>query len=63
MRDQSKELKNYHVSLGHSVVLVHATTPEEAVAAARRQLALELPRLYDVIFTLTQDRFKVLQAA
>mgnify|MGYP007073404789 CR=1 FL=1 len=63
MKNQPKDLKNYHVSLGHSVVHVQATSPEEAVAAARRQLALELPRLYDVIFTLTQDRFKVLQAA
>ncbi len=63
MRDQLNNLKNFHVSLGHSVVMVQAASPEDAIALARRQLALELPRLYDVIFTLTKDRFKVLQAA
>ena len=63
MMNNSKILKNYRVSVGHSEVVVQATSSVEAIALARRELSLELPRFYDVIKSLEPERFKVLRAA
>jgi hypothetical protein len=56
-------LKTYHIRVGHWKIRLQARNPEEAIALARRQMARELPRLYDVIRTLTATRFQVEAAA
>jgi hypothetical protein len=57
------QLNVYRVKVGHFQIVVQAATAEEAVAQARRQLALELPRFYDLIRGLDATRFEVRQAA
>jgi hypothetical protein len=52
-------LKTYRIRVGHYEVRITARDEEEAVALARRQMARELPRLYDVIRTLTTASFQV----
>jgi hypothetical protein len=59
----SQPLKTYHIRVGHWEICLQAHDPEEAIALARRQMARELPRLYDVIRTLTATRFQVEAAA
>jgi hypothetical protein len=59
MISQETHLKTYRIRVGHYEVRVNARDEEEAVALARRQMARELPRLYDVIRTLTIARFQV----
>ena len=53
----------YIVRVGHWEVRVKARDGEEAVRSARLQMALELPRLYDVIRALAVSRFRVEAAA
>ena len=55
----SHPLKTYHIRVGHWEIHLQAHDPEEAIVLARRQMARELPRLYDVIRTLTATRFQV----
>lgn len=59
----SHPLKTYHIRVGHWEIRLQAHDPEEAITLARRQMARELPRLYDVIRTLTATRFQVKAAA
>lgn len=49
----------YEVRVGLARVRVEGRTPNEAVEQARRQLSLDMPRLYDVIYGLAQERFEV----
>jgi hypothetical protein len=49
----------YEVRLGHAQVTVEGRTTEEAIQQARRLLCQDMPRLYDVIQSLTSDRFQV----
>jgi hypothetical protein len=49
----------YRVDLGHSHVLVESHSPEEAIRAARAKFSLDMPRLWDVIQKLTDDKFQV----
>jgi hypothetical protein len=56
-------LKSYRIRVGHWEIRLQAHNPEEAITLARRQMAQELPRLYDVIRTLTATRFQVEAAA
>jgi hypothetical protein len=60
---QSNDLKAFRVRVGHWEIHLQARDAEEAVALARRQMARELPRLYDVIRTLAATRFLVEAAA
>jgi hypothetical protein len=53
----------YRIRVGHWEIQLKAHDAEEAVALARRQMARELPRLYDVIRTLAAKRFQVEAAA
>lgn len=55
-----EKLQSYRIQVGHNIVIVQGTTPAEAVGEARRQLSLELPRLWDVIQSLSDDRFQIL---
>ena len=60
---QTQPLKTYRIRVGHWEVCVRAHNAEEAIEVARRHLACELPRLYDVIRNLTAARFQVEAAA
>jgi hypothetical protein len=59
----SQLLKAYRIRVGHWEVYVRAHDCEEAIVLARRQMARELPRLYDVIQKLTSAHFQVEAAA
>jgi len=54
-----RSLKKYRVCVGHTEVSVRCHGREEAVRLAREKLSADLPRLYDVIWKLTADRFHV----
>jgi hypothetical protein len=59
MSGQNELLKTFRVRVGHWEVRVKAPDTDTAIDVARRQLSLELPRLYDVIRSLTTSRFQV----
>jgi len=61
--NSSQPLKTFHIRVGHWEIRLRAHDPEEAIALARRQMASELPRLYDIIRSLTDNRFQVEAAA
>jgi hypothetical protein len=63
MNTNNQPLKTYRICVGHWEIRLKAHDAEEAVQLARRHLARELPRLYDVIRTLTAARFQVEAAA
>jgi hypothetical protein len=56
-------LKSYRVRVGHWEIHIQAHDAEEAIAIARRHLARDLPRLYDIIRNLAAARFQVDAAA
>ena len=56
-------LKSYRIRVGHWEIELKARDAEEAILLARRAMACELPRLYDVIQALTSSRFQVEAAA
>jgi hypothetical protein len=58
-----QQLKTYRVRVGHWEIHLKAHDAEEAIAIARRHLARDLPRLYDIIHNLTANRFQVEAAA
>jgi hypothetical protein len=63
MTSNDRSLKTFRVRVGHWEMRVQAHDAEAAVQAARRHLSRELPRLYDVIRSLTTARFQVETAA
>jgi hypothetical protein len=63
MTIQNQPLKTFRIRVGHWEIHLKARDAEEAIALARRQMARELPRLYDVIRNLTAARFQVEAAA
>ena len=63
MHNQETMINVYRVKVGHAEVIVKATSSEEAIAFARRKLALEMPRFYDIIRGLDNTKFEVRQAA
>jgi hypothetical protein len=63
MSNNNEALKTFRVCVGHWQIRLKARDAEEAVQLARRHLARELPRLYDVIRMLTAARFHVEAAA
>jgi hypothetical protein len=63
MTTDNRTIVTYRVRIGHHDFRVRARDAAEAVEVARRQLARELPRLYDVIRSLTDSRFQVDHAA
>jgi hypothetical protein len=52
-------LNTYRIRVGHWEICLKAHNADEAIALARREMACELPRLYDVIQKLTFARFQV----
>ena len=63
MKEQRDSLKSFRVRVGHWEARLKARDAHEAMQLARRQLARELPRLYDVIQSLAAARFQVEAAA
>ena len=63
MHNQESSERTFRVKLGHSEVTVRANSAAEAIAVARRQLAAEMPRFYDVISRVAASRFEVKSAA
>ncbi len=63
MTTDNRPLLTYHVRVGHHEFRLMAHDAAEAIALVRRQLAHDLPRLYDVIRNLAETRFQVEQAA
>jgi hypothetical protein len=63
MTTDSRPLLTYRVRIGHHDICVKARDTSEAIMLVKRQLARDLPRLYDVIRTLAATRFFVEDAA
>jgi hypothetical protein len=63
MTTDTRPLLTYRVRVGHLDFRIKARDAAEAILLARRQLACELPRLYDVIQRLTPNQFQVEHAA
>ena len=63
MTTENRPLKTYRIRVGHWEIRVKARDDDEAIALARRHMARELPRLYDLIRNLTANRFHVEAAA
>jgi hypothetical protein len=63
MSRNESTLKTFRVRVGHWETQVRAHDSDEAIAIAKRRLSQELPRLYDVIRSLTANRFQVENAA
>ena len=63
MTTSRQALKTFLVRVGHWEIQLKAHSAEEAIQLARRAMACELPRLYDVITKLTETRFQVEAAA
>ena len=49
----------YEVRVGHMRVIVQSGSRQDAIEQARRQLSRELPRMWDVIHDLDENRFEV----
>jgi hypothetical protein len=49
----------FRVTLGSVSVLVQAGDKQQAVHTARHALCQDLPRLWDVIHAVEEDRFRV----
>ena len=58
-RKETRELNHYRVRLGHSEVRVDGLSASDAIRNARRRFCQEMPRLWDVIHQLQDDRFQV----
>jgi hypothetical protein len=63
MTTDHRPLVNYQIRVGHLQFRVKARDAAEAIELVRRQLARDLPRLYDVIRKLTTTQFHVERAA
>jgi protocatechuate 3,4-dioxygenase beta subunit len=49
----------YEVRIGHAHVTVSAHTRAEALVEGRRLLADDMPRMWDKIYSLADERFEV----
>jgi hypothetical protein len=63
MTTDNRPLLTYRVRVAHHEFRCKAHDAAEAIFLARRQLACELPRLYDVIRQMATSRFQVDHAA
>lgn len=52
-------LTDFRVQVGHVCVNVQGQSRDEAVLQAKRKLCQQMPRLWDVIHTLDDNRFQV----
>lgn len=51
--------RTYVVRVGHARITVEGCDRQEAIREARRLLALDLPRMWDVIYSLDEHRFDI----
>ena len=58
-KTQPNNVRQYQVRMGHTKITVQGDSPEETVRHARRQLCLDIPRMWDVIQTIEEGRFVV----
>jgi hypothetical protein len=49
----------YKVRIGHTEVIVPGSDASDAVRNARRQLAGVFPRLWDVLYRMSDEEFRV----
>lgn len=49
----------FRVKVGHAEVTVNARSPAEAIRRGRTQLSLEIPRMWDVIYSIDESMFRV----
>ena len=60
LRERSTQREHqYKVRIGHTELTVNGRDPADAVRNARRRLANELPRLWDVIYRMSDEEFRV----
>ena len=60
LRERSRAREHqYKVRIGHTELTVNGCDPNDAVRNARRRLAGELPRLWDVIYRMSAEEFRV----
>jgi len=52
-------LKHFLVKVGHSEVEVQGVDRDDAVRNARKLLSKEMPRLWDMIYTMDISKFQV----
>ena len=58
--DPNHQPKNmFHVRVGYATVTVVGTDRSDALQAARQRLCLEMPRMWDVIQSIDENRFEV----
>ena len=57
--DQEPRVLHFCVRVGHEQIVVWGVDASAALEEARRRLCLELPRMWDVIQGLADDRFEV----
>jgi hypothetical protein len=63
MNSGTGTLKTYRVRVGYWEIVLKAHSSDEAIELARRSMARDLPRLYDLIRVMTASRFQVDAAA
>jgi hypothetical protein len=51
--------RKFRVRIGHNLLVVVAQDKDDALKHARRLLGEDMPRLWDVIYTLGEDDFSV----
>ena len=61
--EHSPSKRKFRVNVGHNQVVVEGQDRREAIQIARTRLSLEMPRLWDVIFRMEDERFHVEEAA
>lgn len=57
--DNDGKASRFEIRVGHARVTVEARTQQEALAAGRRRLAEDMPRMWDKIYELADERFEV----
>lgn len=63
MVNSAESTYRYRVRVGHLEVIVIAHDEAEAISLARRELALQFPRFYDLIRAMDPTRFELQKAA
>ena len=56
---EPKTWSHYHIQLGHAHVQVEGVSLETALNEARRQLSIEYPRLWNVIYEADEKDFQI----
>jgi len=63
MTTDNRPLATYRVRVGHWETRIRARDEAEALIVARKKLSRELPRLYDVIQSLTPAQLRIEKSA